>query len=1011
MNRFSKLLLALLLAAALSAAAPAAFPAVALWYAVLVLAHAGLGVLLTFLGWAGWRRWRRAAAGERTPLFNAGFWLLLAASAALGWALLIWGNGLHQRTLLWLHEAASALLLLGLAAAGLRRRAGLRPALRAGIAALAAAIVAVPVTLRVYRHFHPSPWSRIANRGVGYVSSQAETGNTPFAPADITTFYHGRKNAFIPESFYEDSQECQRCHPRIYREWESSAHHFSSFNNQYYSKAIQYMQQVQGTTTGSAVCAGCHDPAVLLTGHWKTPIVQQLHTRRAQAGLGCLACHGIVHVNSTLGNADFVVSDPSLNHLVHSKNPFLRWGYDAILHLDPTPHDRNFLPRFFTRQTAELCSSCHKVHLDVPDNHYRWIRGFDEYDAWQASGTDDQGARSFYYPPQPKNCAGCHMPRVRSNDPAAVNGFIRSHRFPAANTALPFVNRDRKQLSTVEHFLQGAVSTDIFALARGAGTEQQARAAPPSTAQTATLFAQGEESSQFGQTAVLHRGGKLQVIAPLDETRPTLRPGGSYCFDVVERTLRLGHFFPGGTIDAFDVWLEFKALDGHGRPFFWSGFVKPDGRIDPSAHFYHALLVDQHDHVINKRNAWSAHAAVVVRLIPPGAADTVHFRVTIPPGTPGPVTLAAKLKYRKFGYYFNRFSYAGRMAAGADSDAFDDRATLFDAPLQGVAGQLKQIPNLPIVTISADRVTLPLGRKTAATAAARRGFREVIRWNDYGIGLLLQGDLTGAGQAFRQVVRLDPKYAAGWVNLAREQLQEGQVGRAERNLNHAIRLSPDLAPAQFFRAMAEKAMGHYRAAERDLEQVLRTHPHDRVVLNQAGRLRFLQAQFRRAIPYFLDALGVDQENLMAHYNLMLCYRGLGELRRSRRQEQMYLRFKADESAQAIAGAYILKHPNADREAQPVHEHLSGMAFAGEPAVAHAWRGPALLDAGGRWPHPPAARLCMTRTGAVIRLAPLQPAAPPQRAAEAGEFRPAGRGRRRPQPGASAGRGTRPRARY
>ena len=45
-----------------------------------------------------------------------------------------------------------------------------------------------------------------------------------------------------------------------------------------------------------------------------------------------------------------------------------------------------FLKPFMRNQTAEFCSSCHKVHLDVPVNHYRWIRGFNEYDNWQASG-------------------------------------------------------------------------------------------------------------------------------------------------------------------------------------------------------------------------------------------------------------------------------------------------------------------------------------------------------------------------------------------------------------------------------------------------------------------------------------------------------------------------------------------------------------------------------------------------------------------------------------------------
>ena len=75
-------------------------------------------------------------------------------------------------------------------------------------------------------------------------------------------------------------------------------------------------------------------------------------------------------------------------------------------------------------------------------NHYRWLRGFNEYDNWQASGVSGQGARSFYYPPKSQDCADCHMPMVTSHDPGNHGGMIHSHRFPAANTAVPSVNND-----------------------------------------------------------------------------------------------------------------------------------------------------------------------------------------------------------------------------------------------------------------------------------------------------------------------------------------------------------------------------------------------------------------------------------------------------------------------------------------------------------------------------------------------------------------------------------------
>ena len=53
------------------------------------------------------------------------------------------------------------------------------------------------------------------------------------------------------------------------------------------------------------------------------------------------------------------------------------------------------------------------------------------------------------------------------------------------------------------------------------------------------------------------------------------------------------------------------------------------------------------------------------------------------------------------------------------------------------------------------------------------------RWNDWGIGLLLQGDLKGAEYAFRQVTKAEPEYADGWLNVARALIQEGETDAAK----------------------------------------------------------------------------------------------------------------------------------------------------------------------------------------------------------------------------------------
>jgi hypothetical protein len=101
------------------------------------------------------------------------------------------------------------------------------------------------------------------------------------------------------------------------------------------------------------------------------------------------------------------------------------------------------------------------------------------------------------------------------------------------------------------------------------------------------------------------------------------------------------------------------AEDDRGQTIFWSGAVEDDGTgpVDKGAHFYRAFLVDQHGNEINKRNTWAARAVVYARAIPPGAADTVHYRLNIPEDVGDTISLRAKLNYRKFSWWNTQFAF------------------------------------------------------------------------------------------------------------------------------------------------------------------------------------------------------------------------------------------------------------------------------------------------------------------------------------------------------------------
>jgi len=894
-----------------------ALPQANLFYPVVVLLHAAAGVVLTVVLVPTLMRQSRGSG-----IVSGLGWLLLAGAAAVGIVLIKNGTLRSEWNVLYAH------ILLSLAAIGFLFSTWL-----GGRGLLTNTAIRFVICFTVLTGIAAGAYylrqSRWQNRAVienpemppATMNDEGDGPQGPFFPSSAQV-YGGRK---IPSNYFMESDSCKRCHADIYNQWFSSVHHFSSFNNQWYRKSIEYMQDTIGTKP-SKWCGGCHDPAVLYSGLMDTPIKQIIHCPEAQAGLGCMMCHSIAKVKSTMGQGDFYLEYPKLHELAASKSPIVRTMHDFLVKLNPEPHRRVFLKPFMRTQTAEFCSSCHKVHLDVPVNHYRWLRGFNEYDNWQASGVSGQGARSFYYPQKTSQCADCHMPLTRSNDMGNINGFVHSHRFPGANTAVPMANEDASQLKLTEDFLKNDIlSVDIFALSPEPVEENSTATMQP---ELSTTFAVGEEAESKIAPAKEHAAA--EITAPLNRVKATVRRGDTVRVDVVVRTKKIGHFFPGGTVDAYDTWLELKGTDDKGQTVFWSGMVEDGGKgpVEKGAHFYRSLQVDGHGNPINKRNAWATRAVVYVHLIPPGAADTVHYRVHIPENAGNKIIFHARLCYRKFAWWNTQFSFAGvhdgKQPASTATPDYDDNHYAFAGSLNGVSAKREQIPDLPIVPIAENEVAVNVAAKGSPVPPSKEIFQaeDWRRWNDYGIGLFLQGDLKSAQAAFEKVTEIDPMNPDGWVNIGRAAVQEGDMDRARTVLERALSLSPNLARAHFLYAKVLRSDGKYDDAAGHLRKVLQQYPRDRVVLNDLGRILFLQRKYNDAVRILQSVLVVDPEDLEAHYNLMLCYHGLGDEKQAHEHQVRYLRFKADEAAQAITGPYRESHPEDNNERQAIHEHVS-----------------------------------------------------------------------------------------
>jgi tetratricopeptide (TPR) repeat protein len=378
------------------------------------------------------------------------------------------------------------------------------------------------------------------------------------------------------------------------------------------------------------------------------------------------------------------------------------------------------------------------------------------------------------------------------------------------------------------------------------------------------------------------------------------------------------------------VWVELEAVDNNGRKIFHSGLVENEGKgpVEEGAHVYRSRMLDERGNVINKRNAWMTRSIAYVRLIPPGAADTIHYRLNIPQECGDHITLKAKVNYRKFAWWNTQWAFAGirdpEHKNFSVAPGHDDGRWVFTGDTSGVSGKIKAIPDIPITVMAEHQTTLNVMAGNAPLPEAKPYLDKSVRerWNDYGIGLLLQGDIKGAEAVFLKVTQMDPGHADGWVNVGRARVQEGNMDAAEQILRKALEVNPNLASAHFFLATALKSKGRYDEALQHLRAAAGQYPRDRVVVNQIGRILFLKRQYNEAIAEFQKVLQIDPEDLQAHYNLMLCYQGLGNKELAEREQSLYKRFKADESAQFITGPYRQLHPEDNNERQQVHEHRS-----------------------------------------------------------------------------------------
>lgn len=880
-----------------------------LFYIWMFALHLVLGLLLivpylafgTLHMMAAWGRRNRKAVKIGYALFIVG--ILVLVSGLLLVRIPLEGLGIRQSlalkdptsrsTIYWIHVACpfAALWLYWL-----HRLAGPRIKWRVGAAYLAA-VGAVVLAMVFLQAQDPRNWYQAGSaEGVKYF--QPSLARTP-------------NGKFVPERALMNDEYCRKCHPDVYDGHVHSVHRNASFNNPAYFAAVQETREVvykrDDTVKASRWCAGCHDPVPFLSGAFDDPDFDVAKAPSAGAGITCTVCHGMTHVNSTKGNADYVLEEPLHYPGTYSENSLVQFLNNTLVKAKPEFHKKSMLKPF--HKTAEFCSVCHKVHLPKELNHYReFLRGQNHFDPYLLSGVSGHGARSFYYPPKARqNCAECHMPLQQSDDfgarPRLVDkeekSTIHNHLFPAANTGLAWMRGADDIIAVHQKFLTDIVRVDLFGV-REQGTID----------------------------GTLH--------APLRPEVPSLEPGKSYLLEGVVRTLKLGHLFTQGTVDSNEVWLEATVTSGD-RVIGHIGGLDQDREVDPWSHFINVFMLDREGNRIARRNPQDIFVPLYDHQIPPGAAATVHFELQVPSDITEPVTVELKLNYRKFDKQY--MDFVAQQYTRFLEQRKDGAEPILK--LRGFTKGEKYLNELPITVMATDRVTFPVVGIEKRPENAERTVPTWERWNDYGIGLLLKGktELRQAADAFAQVEKLN-RYD-GPLNLARALLEEGRNDEAVEAVQRAGAFTEPKAPEwtlAWLSGRANHRQGRLREAEQNFRSALDDRTEEMVergfdfskdyeVRNELGAVLFdLGTQslglnddedgrkfLEQAVREFEKTLALDSENVTAHYNLQRLHSLLGNTEKAKEHFEAHERYKPDENARDHAVKLAReKYPAADR---------------------------------------------------------------------------------------------------
>jgi len=670
---------------------------------------------------------------------------------------------------------------------------------------------------------------------------------SPFLPSNAAT----DTGQFIDARSFLTAKYCGHCHEEAYAEWRQTAH-ANSFRPPWYIKNTNMLRDEKGIEF-TRHCEGCHNPTALVSGALTKGSPVDRHFD--QDGVTCSVCHSIQKVD-TRGTGSYAIAQPAAlvdgdGKPIYGEIP----DKEILAHLDR--HSRAVMKDFY--RTSEFCAACHKAALPRILNGYKWQRAIFLYDEWQQSSFAKQSPLPFYVKPQVSTCQTCHMApeETHARDYGAQPGKIASHRWLGANTVIAKYYGYNEQLEKTIAFLRNSVvNVDIFGIERNGG----------------------------------------ELVAPLGGTAIEIGPGDDLIVTVVIQNKGIAHNHVPEQRDFYESWVEFEATDADGRTLMHSGGLAPGGALDPSAHSFTNRLVSVRGTLNDRHQVWDTRAIAFNNTIISGRSQVVRYEFKVPDKASGPITLTARVNYRRFNQHFMDFG-------------------------------LGKHYEMPIVEMATRTRTLALGMNSAASPDSEDN-PDWMRWNNYGIGLLDAQQYAASVNAFQHVVEMRPDYADAYTNVAIADSAWQRYEDSRAQLEQALKLSPGNARALYYLALVERIQGHLEAAVGDLREAAKQFPRSRDAHRELGFSLYQEHKYVEAQAEYEAVQSIDPDDLAAHYMLSIVYRRVGMKEAAAREAAYFADQKDDPAANAYALEFLRTHPDVTEESVPWHVHRAAATEGG-----------------------------------------------------------------------------------